>query len=295
VSVAFKPVSVAFKPGAAPGLSNVSGITSSGRNRQAGLRELTSHFKLHGKKVTVHDQGPGSLRGLTSIVEGEMLADGKIRYRPPNGPSQDLSVSDFAKLAHVTSNACASVMVEEVPRAKTLFKGLAHLTNNFTLQELRDNLNIANWRQDLLDLLNAAEDGDRKVESYKDAKEWNVRTLAPNLFMTDTMTEQMSHRYAYRVLSCQASVSKEDGLLTDTRIDFHPDTAVRMQNKIQRDHACHRSLRGNAETRACRHRAKTWCSSAVHLCDGQYQHRPLVVRLSISNNSPKSIICRSGT
>jgi hypothetical protein len=45
--------------------------------------------------------------------------------------------------------------------------------------------------------------------------------------MTDTVTDQMSHRYAYRVLSCQAVVSQKDGLLTNTSIDFHPDCKKR--------------------------------------------------------------------
>ena len=111
------------------------------------------------------------------------MSDGKIKYRSPTGP-QVLSVRDFPKLANVAgSEAYAKVIVEDVPRAKALFKDSTQ--NNFPLQKLRDNMNNTNWRKDLVDLLNQAEDGNRKIQSFKDAEDWNVRTLTPNLFSTE--------------------------------------------------------------------------------------------------------------
>ena len=202
------------------------------------MGKLTKHYRLVGLKVQCAEEGRRS-----TIIEGEITNTGKIKYKPPNTDAHEhLNVQEFARLVHVRDKAYAKVTVHDVPNARNLLKGFSRSHNNFTLKELRENMGTANWKTRLLEELAQADDGKRKIETYRDAIDWNLKTLTPQLVRLEPQDAHRTHLsqltnnkqldYAYRVLSHESKVD-EQGKLLDKALKFHPECKVQYDERTE--------------------------------------------------------------
>ena len=217
-------VSAALAGGIRAVSSGYSSTTASGRNTQMDLRALSRHYQLTGAMVTVQESKALPGLGRARIIEGYIDKDGKICMKDD---PEALSVDAFAKLVHAGANSKAYAAVQvDLPQASSRFPGENGRTI-FSLQELRDKHTKVDWRKDLIPLLREANNGRMQIDTYSDAREWNLNTLSPALYQASDSAMQMQQMpiYAYRTLPI--------GAPTDTGLEFNDRTTLRYDNSTK--------------------------------------------------------------